>query len=252
MRLIIFGDSYAEPFDADWVWTNQLPQFDTVINNAVGGSSIEYSMNKFYDYYENDYQKTDKIIFTLTDSCRAPIVHKDYNPNYSAYVNVLEVKQTTGRDDKGTDIYDDHYKNHFEYYKTVLQYTDPIINYYKYFSVLSMLNNLDNDVIVLPCFEKFNSKIELKENIILIKLPLIEICKAEVADRDTDVSWIFPNLDFRPNHMLPDNHKIFAETITKCFETKLDEFKLHNFKQDQISKHNAHKFMWIKEFIGKQ
>ena len=42
--------------------------------------------------------------------------------------------------------------------------------------------------------------------------------------------------------MLPDNHKIFAETITKCFETKLDELTLNNFKQDQISKHNAHKF----------
>ena len=56
MRLIIFGDSYAEPFSADWVWTNQLTQFDTVINNALGGSSIEYSISKFYEYFENDYQ----------------------------------------------------------------------------------------------------------------------------------------------------------------------------------------------------
>ena len=249
MRLIIFGDSYAEPFGADWVWTNQLTQFDTVINNALGGSSIEYSISKFYEYFENDYQKTDKIIFTLTDSCRASIVHEDYDPNYSAYVNVLDVKQTTGRDDKGTNINGDHYKDHLEYYKTVLRYTNPITNYYKYFMVLSMLNNLDNDVIVLPCFEKFNSKIKLKENIILIQLPLIEICKAEVTDRHHDVSWIFPNLDFRPNHMLPDNHNIFANTIKKCFEDKKDHFNLQDFKQNIISKHNAHKFMWMKKLF---
>ena len=251
MRLIIFGDSYAQPYThVDWVWTNQLKQFDIVINNAIAGSSIEYSINKFYDYFENDYRDTDKIIFTLTDSCRAPIVHKEYNPEWASYINVLDVQKTTGRDDKGTQSgIEQHHKDYENYYKAVLTYTDPQINYYKYFSVLTMLNNLKNDVVVLPCFESFESKLNLHDNILLTKLPLIEICNAEIIGRHRDVTWIYPNLDFRLNHMLPDNHKIFAETITKCFETKIDAFKLNNFKQDQIGRHNAHKFMWIKELL---
>ena len=251
MRLIIFGDSYAQPYThVDWVWTNQLKQFDIVINNAIAGSSIEYSINKFYDYFENDYRDTDKIIFTLTDSCRAPIVHKEYNPEWASYINVLDVQKTTGRDDKGTQSgIEQHHKDYENYYKAVLTYTDPQINYYKYFSVLTMLNNLKNDVIVLPCFESFESKLNLHDNILLTKLPLIEICNAEIIGRHRDETWIYPNLDFRLNHMLPDNHRIFAETITECFETKIDAFKLNNFKQDQIGRHNAHKFMWIKELL---
>lgn len=247
MRLIVFGDSFSEPHEHDWIWTKQLSQFDSVINHAIGGSSIEYSINKFYEYFENDYKATDKIIFTLTDRNRAPLVHKEYNPQWASYINTLDLKQTTGRNDKGIDITEDHYEDYLEYYKTVLRYTDPKTNYYKYFIILSMLNNLDNDVIVLPCFETFHSNLKLKDNVILTKLPLIDISKAEVViDDNNDVSWIFPNLDFRPNHMLPDNHKIFADTITKCFATKQDNFKLADFKQNVISKRNAHKFMWIK------
>jgi len=251
MRLIIFGDSYAQPYPhVDWVWTNQLKQFDSVINHAVSGSSIESSINKFYEYFENDYATTDKIVFLLTDSCRAPIVHNDYNPEWACYINVLDVQQKTGRDDKGTQSgMEQHHTDYADYYKTVLNYTDPKINYYKYFSVLSMLNNLKNDIIVLPCFETYTSKLKLNENIILTKLPLIEICNAEIIGRHADVTWIYPNLDFRLNHILPDNHKIFADTITQCFQTRQDQFRLNNFKQDQIGRRNAHKFMWIKELL---
>ena len=64
MRLIIFGDSFAHPHKADYVWTNKITErlkATQQINYANNGASIEYCLYKLDHYIKNDYDVDDNM-----------------------------------------------------------------------------------------------------------------------------------------------------------------------------------------------
>ena len=105
MRLVLFGDSYADPLHnpSGHAWMHKLvsllggnsfPLYDgkhvTLYSNnrpigqhtdfgdlrsyALQGSSIEYSQAQFLYYLNNDYDINDILIFTVTNSIRLPFI----------------------------------------------------------------------------------------------------------------------------------------------------------------------------------
>lgn len=122
MRLVLFGDSYADPLHnpADHAWMHKLvsllggnsfPLYDgkhfTLYSNnrpigqhtdfgdihsyALQGSSIEYSQAQFLYYLKHDYDRNDVLIFTITNSIRLPFIgdrfRKDHGLSHSVDFN---------------------------------------------------------------------------------------------------------------------------------------------------------------------
>lgn len=258
MRVIIFGDSFVEPYDhIDWVWTNQIKhkiKATEIKNYALGGSSIEYSLKRYYDYVMTDHQESDKIIFVLTDGHRSPIVHPDYNPSWASFVNSLHKRTKDNKKwyDKDTQK---HYEDHMQFYKSLTCWLYDDDNHYKYFTVMNSLQNIPNDVVMLRSFEhidvekiiKFNNK----SNLTFPSLSLTKVSKDEI--KGDKLKLKMGDLDFnawehflRPNHMMEANHNILAEFISKIL---LKENNVANptFNSDIINESNIHKFN--KEFV---
>ena len=141
MRLIIFGDSFAHPHKADYVWTNNITvrlNATEQINYANNGASIEYCLYKLDHYIKNDYDVDDKIIFFITNPTRAPLVVNDYVPDWASLSSAYDVAKGESRHDRTVD----HVKEHSAYYKTHVTFTSLQQSEYKFFLVLSALNTI--------------------------------------------------------------------------------------------------------------
>lgn len=68
-KLIINGDSFARPDDADFAWTNQLGRhYDNVYNIAESGTGFDYHIDNFLKLYDdkNLIKEETDIIWIIT------------------------------------------------------------------------------------------------------------------------------------------------------------------------------------------
>ena len=68
-KLIINGDSFARPDDADFAWTNQLGRhYDTIYNIAESGTGFDYHIDNFLKIYDdkNLIKEETDIIWIIT------------------------------------------------------------------------------------------------------------------------------------------------------------------------------------------
>ena len=182
MRLIIFGDSFAHPHKADYVWTNNIGEklkVDGIINYSNNGASIEYCLHKLDYYIKNDYSNNDKIIFFITNPTRVPLVDNDYVPDWGSLSSAYDIVKGESRLDRTAE----HVKEHSAYYKTHVVFTTHEHSEYKFYTALSALNTISNDTLVLFSFNKPHKnilKLNWRNNLIISSTIAYEIAGNEI------------------------------------------------------------------------
>lgn len=255
MRLIIFGDSFAHPHKADYVWTNNITvrlNATEQINYANNGASIEYCLYKLDHYIKNDYDVDDKIIFFITNPTRAPLVDNDYVPDWASLSSAYDMVKGESRHDRTVD----HVKEHSAYYKTHVTFTSLQQSEYKFFLVLSALNTIKNDALVLFSFNKLHKKIakqDWRKNLIISSINGYEIANNEIVGDIESINDLYN--DYRAHHMSEINHKIFVDCVVNSFAQRKDCFDINNFKQNILNKETLQLQKsdwsnWLNRFIG--
>ena len=181
-RLIVFGPSVAEPCMEDYAWTKQLAEKMNyqLINHALGGTSIEWSLYKLTEYINTDQRPKDKIVFVASHPSWCPIVHKEYIPTWANH--------------------GDH-AQHGEFEKTMIRYTDYDTDRWKYFLIANALNTINNDALMMCAFESCTEK-SMRNNFIISKINL-----SVYTDRDR----------VGTNHFREHNHHAMAKFVYESF-----------------------------------
>lgn len=191
-RIIIFGPSVAEPCQEKYSWTKQLADKMNykLINHALGGTSIEWSLYKLREYINTDHRPKDKIVFVASHPSWCPIVHNEFIPTWANY---------------------GAHQQHGEFEKTMIRYTDYNTDRWKYFLIANSLNVMDNDAIMMCAFESCTEK-SIRNNFIVSKINL-----SVYTDRDR----------VGTNHFREHNHNAMSEFVYKslmqnedCYDKK--------------------------------
>jgi len=216
MKLWLFGDSFASPpkkekstsvFLRDHEsWVTKLPkelgvEFE---NYAVSGSSVEHSVEFFYDAMPN-FKYGDCVIFCMTNTARKKLF--DYPEKIS---NVVAAK-------RNPDIVSKERLEFLEYY-------------FKYF--FNHMVEKRNQVNFIHALDNFSTIIGLKvllinafppttlqnphppRNISVSSGSLYDISIAENINHNNNLCFV---PDFRTNHLSPINHEIFLKKLLDFF-----------------------------------
>tara|TARA_B100000214_G_C23966948_1_gene628178 strand:+ start:925 stop:1695 length:771 start_codon:yes stop_codon:yes gene_type:complete len=256
MRLIIFGDSFAQPYEQEWIWYRQTAQkldCDEIINYAIQGSSLEYSLSKLVGHIATDLQEQDKIIFLTTIPIRAPIVHEKYLPEWACLYNmdVLADKNIHS-------TAHEHFEQHKQYYKSHALFAEYNISLYKHLPLIATCNMINNDVVCMMMFDvvpAYIRKLVTKKNLIIPDMFLYDVSANELDQQNMPA--LFNKLgigDMRPCHLTRKNHDVLAEAMAQSLTQKKDCFNVDSFHQKILNKNNVHKFFseWNKMFERNQ
>ena len=258
MRLIVFGDSYGQPHEHHWLWYKQVSQSldcTDIVNFALRGSSIEYSLSRLDYYLQNDYREDDKIIFLTTLPVRAPMVAKGYDPTYACLYNIdVDHFGPSVKDSNFSGDIQEHLLEHRAYYKSHAKMIDYVESLYKILPVAGAMNLVPNDAIMIMLFDQMPMhvrKLLTKDN-----LYVPDMCLYHVSEQELDKSN-FPesvsNLgmgDRRPNHLSKINHNVLSECIVDTFNNRTDCFSMSKFQKNILRKDNVHKFLdeWTNKY----
>lgn len=152
MRIIAFGDSFARlnknGSKEDWIhYLGKLLNVDDVISYGYQGTSLQWSIEKFYEYYTTDYRPDDYIIFLASHSSRLYYLYPGATDSWhSCHDEILS--RTYTADDK-----EKHFEKHIDGYRFL---TDHIMNddraKCQYFLIKQTLQSLPNKHILIDCF----------------------------------------------------------------------------------------------------
>ena len=215
-RLIVFGDSYAHinrGCTQNWTtWVAQHLEYD-LISYACAGTSLRYSIQNFFNYYNTDYREDDYIIFLTTSPMRAP---------FSLYDSDAKWQNAIFEFVRGATIGEYVSKECYKYYNSAKHkhfwnvYTQSGIHTksdweYDKQLIECFIKNLSNKTLILPCFAI------LDEEFALFRV------SNEVENR---------KYFDETNHMSYDNLKILSKLVLCYFKT-LDYsiFSLGKFKR---------------------
>lgn len=184
-RLIIFGDSFAEPYEANFeLWTEQLAKkLDLeLVNCAKGGTSFIWTLCQYDKYMQGDYREDDYIIVVVTTGTRLPYIHPDFSLSTSMHPE---------------------YDSNWVKYWTIDGHLSQL------FLLCETLKALPNKKLVIRAFDgmqvigtRFS-----KYDFFVLGNPLVGI--------STNENYVLPvgARDTRPNHMSEPNHKMLANDI---------------------------------------
>lgn len=247
-NLIIFGDSFADKAKScneEW-YIPGLPEFlhdfktwqilvaqnincKKLINYARGGSSLFFSMQSLIHYMRTEYQPNDTIIFVATSGDRLPFLwgdHKDAEAGWHATL----LHYLSGNVDKSWPQYSFYNKNNKEV-KWIHENFNTDENHIMFLEYIkSHLKSLSNNTLLINAFEDvFSSPNEPIFDTIGFKRGLMYISEKELICKNDP--WLYLSKgDWRPNHLLQENHKVLSSQINKYFK-----FKDKNvFKQNEF------------------
>lgn len=222
MKYVIFGDSFADknfPIGDHLRWFNLLDYpADTY---GWIGSSIWYSIDKFFNYVKSDsYSISDRIIFITTHWGRA-IRYTDNNfvsDQYRIRYPVADNPKT------------DWEKYHAMHELAHNYITENVITKSMVSNIMDMLKaylkNLPNETLLLPAY-----KLDKDE------FNLLEVSRREFANPDEMDKVLASINELRPNHLTYENHKILASMIIQYFETQDRKvFDVDKFCKPNLSK----------------
>jgi hypothetical protein len=197
-RIVVFGPSVAEPCREEYAWPKQLAtKFNReLINYALGGTSIEWSLYKLREYLQIEWRPKDKIVFIASHPSWCPIVHKEYIPTWANYGG---------------------HETHGEFEKTMIRYTDYATDRWKYFLVANALNSIKNDALMMCAFESCTEK-SIRNNLIISKINL-----SVYTDRDR----------VGTNHFREHNHNAMAEFTYQSLENMQDCYDKNLFIMEE-------------------
>lgn len=222
MRLVLFGDSFIDPFNHpsmdSWMHIvarsmgipSHIPHFDLTQHSryrnlpigesidfgqiksySLQGSSIEYSQAQLMHYLRHDYSDQDVIIFGITDTSRLPFINQEFNEDHGF----------------GYAFVRDKNYNHWLYYTTNEEKSlkTSMISY--------ILNTLPNKKILIDCFEntRYDHSFHIKGN-------LYDISNYELGGDMLNRVMAEEYEDTRSNHFEPDNHSILAQKLIRFLD----------------------------------
>lgn len=165
-RLIIFGDSFAETRlegeigTADmWKdsWTLHLASMlnASILNWALSGSSLNYSMQNLFFYLKHHYNDTDIIVFVTTSYGRLPATEEHMSPKIQAnFKNYL-----AGDHEHIEPEVLKHFHKMKDTYSFLTEYLcvrEDFINQVKMLD--AYLNTLPNKTVLIPGFNEISEK----------------------------------------------------------------------------------------------
>ena len=235
MKIAIFGDSYADPYNNSIEavsWTKLLKEKSNdykITNFAYGGTSLWWS----YELFLKNYEKFDTIIFVITTAGR--LSNLIYNKGVNSYDYAVELEETikNGHPNNLTDPQVQHN----------LKLLESAKDYYLYFQ-----NNNQEKFLHEKIIEELYSiqtKLSDKKFIIIptvplnfdcksfFKMPLLEITKKELEANFGNNLYKFET-GYRANHMSKKNNEILAEKIHQiiqgtCTEVTIDDFVFQKY-----------------------
>lgn len=232
MRYVIFGDSFADKNfpnnDAlENRWSNLLDYPSK--SYAVLGSSIWYSIDKFFKYQNSDdYSETDRIVFLCTHWSRAI----RYTDNSFAKDH-WRIATPPVRKPK-TEFEKYQYKN-----KDAFKYIiNNVITQSMLTNVVSMLEsylkNIKNDTLFLPCYTLDEE--ELLGSTRTNNFSLAEVSRREFTSTQEMRKTFKITTDLRANHLTFQNHQTLANLIVEYFKTfDISIFNIDKFYQPGLT-----------------
>lgn len=213
-RLVVFGDSYGhinQGHKENWsTWVAQNLGYD-LISYSYAGTSLRYSIQNFFNYYDTEYKEDDYIIFLITSPLRVPFSLYDSDASWQhaifEFVRKAKIEEYSSKDcyeyfnkpkhKHFWDVYVQsgiHTKSDWEYDKKLIE---------------CFLENLKNKTLVLPCFPILNEEFALFR------------VSEEIENR---------KYFDETNHMSFNNLKILSRLILEYFRTlNYDVFSLDKF-----------------------
>lgn len=241
MKLIVYGDSFAGPanrFDDPlaFSWTNLLAKKLNIelVNNAVAGSSVEYSVNKFIkDCLSCDIKKHDIIVFIISHPGR---LHLDYQNNHPKTATQYQeyYHKTRGI------ILDSWYLLNKDYIKWYEKHKDLEllgINSCAYTHMFQSYakNNSSNIFTLINSFpnKEYIPIVDKSKNFIYPDINLYDACEAEFYNFKYQ-DWVkYVKSDPRANHFSNINLEKLADSIYKAIINKdSSHISYDSFKKD--------------------
>lgn len=211
-RIIVFGDSFAEYHLNGWVNLLAKKMNIKLLSYACSGSSLNYSVQNFFNYFNTDYDKNDFIIFLFTGWGRVPFSLKGYSGRFQ--VGLLNFKNNIDdhRED-AKDVYDYYAKNKTFWNQCIENNIYSIDDYDNMKELMiGYLNGLPNKIFYFPSFMPFKN---------VNDMCMFDICVLENRQ----------NFNCE-NHISFENRDIFANLVYDYFtgDKKMSDFNIKMFK----------------------
>ena len=206
-RLVVFGDSFFEDIPGKVCWPSLLSErlnFD-IVNYAVAGTSINYSVQQFFHYYRTEYNPKDYIIFGTTYQARAPFTLNDGIVCWQNYI--LSYLSQPGAPMQNQVTADEYYSREDSFWNVWFDQVfkfDDVDNQIEL--IYSFINNLANKNLFLPGFDTLRTD----QNLLKDKFSLHMITRIENYANKDEI-----------NHMSIEKKYKLAEQCYAYFE-KLD------------------------------
>tara|TARA_B100000212_G_scaffold128792_1_gene96593 strand:- start:1388 stop:2134 length:747 start_codon:yes stop_codon:yes gene_type:complete len=217
-RLVIFGGSYAESNShADQTaWQHQVANrlgMD-MVNHALPGTSVRWSLNKLINYLNTDHRVNDHILFFVSDHDSLPFMDTEGRPewasNLSAWIlGTLDPKHPAHRyfDDRADTMrwIHQHYQEHHADCKLIQ----------------SFLFHMPNTAWAIPCTDDgYNWPYEYHmgdchDDHTRTRIKHLQgastLHRRYTAEGETT--------HVLHNHMIPERHRVFAQHILQLLQT---------------------------------
>tara|TARA_B100000035_G_C20953446_1_gene533043 strand:- start:386 stop:1138 length:753 start_codon:yes stop_codon:yes gene_type:complete len=217
-KLVVFGDSFFEiskSLEFELSWTTRLADSldRSLLNYAVSGTSLNYSIQMLFHYLETEYDKNDIIIFGVTNPVRTPnLLDDDHRGLHSNAWKFID--PSYGELTKEQYKYFQKDKKYWETMLTRGMYIDDVKN--QLILLKNYLNNMKNHTLILHAFK----------DLLLDKdeFNLMKIIKLEE----------FKNFD-KLNHLSDNNKKVLARQVQKYFmeigQNKTNPFDIKSYSK---------------------
>lgn len=239
--MYVYGDSFAAPSTlTQTIWVKILADSLNLklVNNAVRGSSTEYSFLKFIkDLQSNTFKPGDAIVFVISGPGRLHFNYQLFRDPSTASKFLGEVDVTDP-----ANVWYKQNKNNIDWY--IKNYNQEInqINHASYIHVLKSFaeENANIPVIVLQN-PRINNDLQPKitpENFFLPTVSLLEVSNNEAVSGDANFEdWTeYTDIDCRLNHLTNPNHIILADAVKQTFINKTIDFWNYDLFQKSIIK----------------
>lgn len=229
--LHIFGDSFTQNFDDDWIWTKQLAtklKVDKLANDSSIGVSNDWIFgNVRKAILEQRLLKDDTVVVVVTSPYRYWFF-KD-KPELSNYMITNWDEFATDSDKSITEAIKG-YVNHIQRDELDLIRTEFQVGWLK-----QMRSQIGFDLLLIP---GFTMTIDFAGIINVLGDLTGSVSNAEFVSPDDDKKWYKQGIDTRYNHLCKVNHGILADKCVNSLMTgtTLDlciGFKRHILRSDE-------------------
>jgi len=215
--LWIYGDSFAVDWKVDWGWqrilVNGLPDVDRVVNQACSGCSNDWIAKCFKD---DAHKPNDYVIMMPTESSRQGFwKDRPHLSNLPSIVDTPDAAQLKKKEPEKYQAVIDYFV-HLQDHKV-----DELRLEHFAYAVRVIMIERELNLRVIPSFMSnwnYTDLVYTNGNM------TFSICDQEFQHPSEMTLWYQQSIDTRANHMVQNNHQVFAH--------KLIDSYLHNTSID--------------------